>query len=45
MEKEIETISPKNRQEWREWLQENHDKKQSVWLIYQPEFEISKPLK
>jgi uncharacterized protein YdeI (YjbR/CyaY-like superfamily) len=34
MEKEIETISPKNRQEWREWLQENHDKKQSVWLIY-----------
>ena len=34
MEKEIETICPKNRQEWREWLQENHDKKQSVWLIY-----------
>ena len=34
MEKEIETISPKNRQEWRDWLQENHDKKQSVWLIY-----------
>jgi uncharacterized protein YdeI (YjbR/CyaY-like superfamily) len=34
MEKEIETISPKNRQEWREWLQENHDKKQSVWLIF-----------
>ncbi len=34
MEKEIETISPKNRHEWREWLQENHDKKQSVWLIY-----------
>jgi uncharacterized protein YdeI (YjbR/CyaY-like superfamily) len=34
MEKEIEMISPKSRQEWREWLQENHDKKQSVWLIY-----------
>jgi uncharacterized protein YdeI (YjbR/CyaY-like superfamily) len=34
MEKEAETFYPKNRKEWREWLQENHDKKQSVWLIY-----------
>jgi len=34
MEKEIETFYPKDRQEWREWLQSNHDKKQSVWLIY-----------
>lgn len=34
MEKDIETISPKSRKEWRDWLQENHDKKQSVWLIY-----------
>lgn len=35
MNKEIiETFYPKNRQEWREWLQDNHDKKQSVWLIY-----------
>lgn len=34
MEKEIETFYPKSRQEWREWLQENHDKKQSIWLIY-----------
>lgn len=34
MEKEIETFYPKNRQEWREWLQNNHDKKQSIWLIY-----------
>jgi uncharacterized protein YdeI (YjbR/CyaY-like superfamily) len=33
-EKEIETIYAKSRQEWREWLQDNHDKKQSVWLIY-----------
>jgi uncharacterized protein YdeI (YjbR/CyaY-like superfamily) len=30
----IETFFPKSRQEWRDWLQENHDKKQSVWLIY-----------
>jgi uncharacterized protein YdeI (YjbR/CyaY-like superfamily) len=34
MEKEIETFYPKDRQEWRAWLQSNHDKKQSVWLIY-----------
>lgn len=33
-QKETETFYPKNRQEWREWLQKNHDKKQSVWLIY-----------
>lgn len=33
-EKEIETFYAKSRQEWREWLQDNHDKKQSVWLIY-----------
>lgn len=33
-EKEIETVCPANRQHWREWLQENHDKKQSVWLLY-----------
>jgi uncharacterized protein YdeI (YjbR/CyaY-like superfamily) len=33
-EKEIETFHPSNRQQWREWLQENHGKKQSVWLIY-----------
>lgn len=34
MEKDIETFYPKSRQQWREWLQDNHDKKQSVWLIY-----------
>lgn len=34
MEKEIETFYPISRQEWREWLQDNHDKKKSVWLIY-----------
>jgi len=34
VEKELETFYPKNRNEWREWLQDNHDKKQSVWLIY-----------
>ena len=34
MEKEIETLCPSSRQEWRAWLQDNHDKKQAVWLIY-----------
>ena len=33
-EKEIETFCPSNRQEWRQWLQENHQSKQSIWLIY-----------
>ncbi|MBC7934698.1 MAG: YdeI/OmpD-associated family protein [Rhizobacter sp.] len=34
MEKEIEIFYPGSRQEWRDWLQDYHDKKQSVWLIY-----------
>jgi len=34
MEKEIDTFYPKNRKEWRKWLQDYHDKKQSIWLIY-----------
>ena len=33
MVKELETFYPKNRQEWREWLKDNHKKEQSVWLI------------
>jgi uncharacterized protein YdeI (YjbR/CyaY-like superfamily) len=32
--KETDTFCPTGRQEWRQWLQENHSKKQSVWLIY-----------
>ena len=34
LDKEIETFYPKSRQEWREWLLENHHSKQSIWLIY-----------
>ena len=34
MEQKLETFYPKNRQEWRAWLEENHDKKQNIWLIY-----------
>ncbi|UOG74853.1 YdeI/OmpD-associated family protein [Hymenobacter tibetensis] len=33
-EQELDTFCPTSRQHWREWLQEHHDKKQSVWLIY-----------
>lgn len=29
-----ETITPKNRAAWRKWLQQNHDKKAGIWLIY-----------
>ena len=31
---EIETFCPKSRTDWREWLEKNHQSKQSVWLIY-----------
>lgn len=31
---DTETFYPANAQEWRQWLQENHDKKQNVWLVY-----------
>lgn len=31
---EIETFSPTSRQDWRQWLEENHHSKTSIWLIY-----------
>ncbi|MCF2501369.1 YdeI/OmpD-associated family protein [Dyadobacter chenhuakuii] len=35
MTNEIATkFSPSSRQEWRQWLQENHSLTQSVWLVY-----------
>lgn len=34
MSKEIETFCPTSRQEWRLWLEEHHNSKQSVWLVY-----------
>jgi uncharacterized protein YdeI (YjbR/CyaY-like superfamily) len=35
MEKEIRnTFYPKNSQEWRQWLQENHHREPSVWVVY-----------
>lgn len=32
-EKEIETFYPSSRQEWRQWLQENHHSKPFIWLV------------
>jgi uncharacterized protein YdeI (YjbR/CyaY-like superfamily) len=34
MQKEIATFCPTSRQEWRQWLSENHQSQNSVWLIY-----------
>lgn len=31
---EIETFCPASQQDWRNWLHENHNSKQAVWLIY-----------
>lgn len=32
--KEIETFCPASLQEWRQWLEENHRSKQSIWVLY-----------
>ena len=34
LKEEIETYYPKNQTDWRNWLEENHQSKQSVWLIF-----------
>lgn len=31
---ELKTYCPASRQEWRQWLADNHRSKQSVWLVY-----------
>jgi uncharacterized protein YdeI (YjbR/CyaY-like superfamily) len=31
--KEVEIFYPINQTEWRKWLEQNHDSKQSVWLV------------
>jgi uncharacterized protein YdeI (YjbR/CyaY-like superfamily) len=33
MQPETETFYPKNRHEWRQWLQEHHVDKASVWVV------------
>jgi len=32
--KEIETFCPASLKEWRQWLEENHRTKQSIWVLY-----------
>jgi uncharacterized protein YdeI (YjbR/CyaY-like superfamily) len=40
-ESSIESFTPGSRQQWRKWLEKNHSKKQSVWLIlYRKESDI-----
>lgn len=34
MTKEIETFYPQSRAAWRQWLEENHESKQFIWLVY-----------
>lgn len=32
--KETETYCPKSQTDWRQWLEENHQSRQSVWLVF-----------
>lgn len=34
MSEELEIFYPENPQQWRQWLQENHDSKQAVWVVF-----------
>ena len=34
MDKDIETFCPNSHIDWRQWLEKNHQLKQSVWLVY-----------
>lgn len=31
--KEVETFCPASQQDWRQWLMDNHNSKQAVWLV------------
>lgn len=33
-QKDINTFCPASQQDWRQWLKENHNSEQSVWLVY-----------
>ena len=32
--KPIETLEARSRDEWRKWLQENHDSRSEIWLVF-----------
>lgn len=34
MLKDVETYCPQSRAEWRQWLENNHQSKHAVWLVY-----------
>jgi uncharacterized protein YdeI (YjbR/CyaY-like superfamily) len=34
LNKDLETYCPQSRADWRQWLEKNHQSKQSVWLVY-----------
>ena len=34
LNKELEIYRPQSQEDWRSWLNENHNSKQSVWLVY-----------
>lgn len=34
-ERTQENFQPKNKQEWRDWLEKHHKSKSAIWLIYQ----------
>ena len=42
---EVEEICPKNKKEWRAWLELNHQEKDAVWLVFHkkssPKFNLS----
>ncbi|MBE9464724.1 YdeI family protein [Dyadobacter subterraneus] len=33
-EKDLKTFCPESRHQWRRWLEENHDRERSVWVIF-----------
>ncbi len=43
--KDVQDYCPKNRSEWRQWLDENHQRKDAVWVIFykkkSPHFNLS----
>ncbi len=43
--KNIEDYTPKNKSDWRKWLELNHNKKEAVWLVFykknSPQYNLS----
>lgn len=41
---ETDTFYPSSPQEWRQWLEKNHEMKESVWLVYDKNTSNKRPL-